>query len=190
MPTPLPPAAAATAAFPEARRGNAWDDWEEAYTRDEQPQADNVRLWQQAFESNTFRPTYSILPSASNATRLPPAAALSAATTNGPPVLKILKRPTAASTGTPGSASRSSSSEGRPRMEKTLAEREKEYLEARRRIYGEDAGELQTGMAKMSLGAGASSPKGSKPITNTGGNNNQRPELGFQFVDRLGVIVL
>lgn len=30
MPTPLPPAAAAAAAFPEARRGNAWDDWEEA----------------------------------------------------------------------------------------------------------------------------------------------------------------
>ncbi|POY76511.1 hypothetical protein BMF94_0352 [Rhodotorula taiwanensis] len=135
---PLPPAA--TSAFPEARR-SAWDDWEDGYTREEQRsehQNDNVRLWQQA---NTFQPMYSILSTAGTGStaqsRLPPAAALNAATANGPPVLKILKRPSPApGTQTP---TRTSSSEGRQRADKSLAEREKEYLEARRRIYGEEA---------------------------------------------------
>lgn len=83
---PIPPAVPA-AAFPEARRGNAWDDWEEvsergpvkpstsiraltfrdaqAYTRDEQPQADNVRLWQQAL--SRFSPPFSPNPIAHSA---------------------------------------------------------------------------------------------------------------------------
>ncbi|GAA5883325.1 hypothetical protein JCM3774_005243 [Rhodotorula dairenensis] len=151
---PLPSATV----FPAPRRG-VWDDWEDGYTRDEHTRSsrapdDNARLWQQA---NTVQPTYSILPAASatNASRPPPAAALDTATTNGPPVLKILKRPTNPNTAQPqNGAGRSASSEGRPRSEKTLAEREKEYLEARRRIYGQDAaGEVQAGVAKLSVGS-------------------------------------
>ncbi|GAA5977019.1 hypothetical protein JCM10908_004824 [Rhodotorula pacifica] len=151
------PSAATSAAFPESRRA-AWDDWEDGYTRDEQTSATqnpNVRLWQQA---NTFQPTYSILP-VNGATRAPPAAALNAATTNGPPVLKILKRPpNPTSSSSNAGLSRPTSGDRRQRSEKTLAEREKEYLEARRRIYGEDSAALevaQAGVAKMSLGKGS-----------------------------------
>lgn len=80
---------------------------------------------------------------------MPPAAALNSATANGPPVLKILKRPNPApGTQTP---TRTSSNEGRQRAEKSLAEREKEYLEARRRIYGEET--LKTGASSSSSSA-------------------------------------
>ncbi|BGP17907.1 hypothetical protein JCM10213v2_005955 [Rhodosporidiobolus nylandii] len=124
------------------------DDWETAYSRDEEQQSEqvkNARLWQDA---NTAKPTYSILPSSSSASvyRAPPSAALNEATTNGPPQLKILKRPTSAAPPAPASSSsRSSSGEGRSRSEKTLAEREKEYAEARRRIYGDEAMEEKAG---------------------------------------------
>ncbi|GAA6054368.1 SUZ domain-containing protein [Rhodotorula toruloides] len=167
---PLPPSA--YSAFPEQRSTappDAWDDWEEDYSRDEQPtteQAKNARLWQDA---NIVRPTYSILPSPSS--RTPPSAALDASTANGPPQLKILKRPSPAPNASASSSSRTSSSEGRARQEKSLAEREKEYAEARRRILGEEAGAVKPssspsrrngsvkgvreGMEKLSLQGGA-----------------------------------
>ncbi|GAA5963283.1 hypothetical protein JCM21900_000319 [Sporobolomyces salmonicolor] len=120
-----------------------FDDWETAYSRDESvptEAARNARLWADA---NTVTPTYSILSSPSSSTstfRAPPSAALDASTTNGPPQLKILKRPqTSSAAPSFGSRSRTASQEGRARSEKTLAEREKEYQEARRRIYGTEA---------------------------------------------------
>ncbi|CEQ40214.1 SPOSA6832_01804 [Sporobolomyces salmonicolor] len=168
-----------------------FEDWETAYSRDEAVSteaAKNARLWADAYGSlfpssfpsaerltlysNTVTPTYSILSSPSSSTstsRAPPSAALDASTTNGPPQLKILKRPQTSSPAPSfGSRSRTASQEGRARSEKTLAEREKEYQEARRRIYGKEAAapaaELGTadgngkgisgpeaGMAKLSL---------------------------------------
>ncbi|BGP33593.1 hypothetical protein JCM10296v2_005397 [Rhodotorula toruloides] len=50
----MPPPPSAYSAFPEQRTAvppDAWDDWEEDYSRDEQPtteQAKNARLWQDA----------------------------------------------------------------------------------------------------------------------------------------------
>ncbi|GAA5856149.1 hypothetical protein JCM8547_003004 [Rhodosporidiobolus lusitaniae] len=146
------------------------DDWETAYDRNQEQsteQQKNARLWQDA---NTAKPTYSILSSSSSTSRPPPSAAVNEATTNGPPQLKILKRPSNAPSPPPSaSQSRSSSALGTGRGEKTFAEREKEYEAARRRIYGEDvappAGKgggkamdgVQGGLSKLSLTGGGSS---------------------------------
>ncbi|GAA5978315.1 hypothetical protein JCM11641_004652 [Rhodosporidiobolus odoratus] len=140
------------------------DDWEAAYDRDEQQQTEshkNAKLWRDA---NAPKPVYSIFTSSSTASRPPPSAALNEATTNGPPQLKILRRPTSS---IPSPSSSFASSTNTPRGDKTLAEREKEYAEARRRIYGEEgeekdmASKLQNGMSKLSL-ASRSPSRGGK----------------------------
>ncbi|GAA5942791.1 SUZ domain-containing protein [Sporobolomyces koalae] len=113
------------------------DDWESTYEREERNDVhDNVRIWQQA--NATKAPMYTILPSTSSRTAsIPPPLALDPSTTQGPPKLQILKRPTSVSASS--GQGRSSSQEGtsRGRGDKSLQEREKEYAEARRRIYGD-----------------------------------------------------
>ncbi|GAA5966479.1 hypothetical protein JCM3765_007584 [Sporobolomyces pararoseus] len=136
---PLPPNLFASSSGTSRQQG-AFDDWESAYDRDEQTTRNvdqNVRLWQEANASRT--PSYTILPSsasssASRSTSLPPSAALDSSTTNGPPKLMILKRPTVNNSESQG---RSSPGQGGARGEKSLKEREREYAEARRRIYGD-----------------------------------------------------
>ncbi|GAA5980498.1 hypothetical protein JCM5350_004323 [Sporobolomyces pararoseus] len=144
---PLPPNAFANNSGSSRQQG-AFDDWESAYDRDEESSRNvdqNVRLWQEANASRT--PSYTILPSSassstSRSTPVPPSAALDSSTTNGPPKLMILKRPTSNNSESQG---RSSPSQGGVRGEKSLKEREREYAEARRRIYGDS--ELQQGQS-------------------------------------------
>ncbi|BGP49799.1 hypothetical protein JCM10450v2_005704 [Rhodotorula kratochvilovae] len=160
---PLPPAAffdapvSRTAAPP-----SSWDDddgWEAAYERTEQPRSEqekNARLWQDA--NAPLQPTYSIFPSSSAGRAVPPPAALDARTTNGPPKLTILKRPSPAAPPSIGAAASTCTADARAR-EKTLKEREREYAEARRRIYGEEpptgAAALAKSVEKLSLASGA-----------------------------------
>ncbi|GAA5913801.1 hypothetical protein JCM6882_007703 [Rhodosporidiobolus microsporus] len=172
------------------------DDWETAYSREEDSQTEqqkNARLWTDA---NTLKPTYSILSASSSASmnRSIPSAALNESTTNGPPQLKILRRPTSAassssasSSGPPGS--RSSSAEGQSRAGKTYAEREKEYQEARRRIYGDEGGKetksAQESLSKLSLGSGGRSssgggqrraePRTASPASSNSGSRTRQP---------------
>ncbi|GAA5859905.1 hypothetical protein JCM5353_008308, partial [Sporobolomyces roseus] len=135
------------------RQQAAWDDWESAYEGDNQPSRDvdkNVRLWQ---EANAAKPSYTILPSSSTSSfgrsAPPPSAALDSTTTNGPPKLMILKRPTATN---PNENGRSASQEAKARGEKTLEEREKEYAEARRRIYGDEPVKQESNSLKNGKG--------------------------------------
>ncbi|ORY83511.1 hypothetical protein BCR35DRAFT_64420 [Leucosporidium creatinivorum] len=129
-------------------------------------EAKNAKLWSDA---NAPAPTYSILSSASTSSassstsRLPPPAALSPG-----PALTILKRPTSA----PSSSARSSASSGTPNTQKTLQQREREYEQARRRIYGEPPlPELESGVEALTLGGGGgnSSPSHSNGERGTRG---------------------
>ncbi|GAA5871450.1 hypothetical protein JCM1840_002898 [Sporobolomyces johnsonii] len=185
---PLPPSAFSS--DPSGRRTkqqeDPFDDWETAYSRDEAVSTEaarNARLWADA---NTVKPTYSILssPSASiSASRAPPSAALDASTTNGPPQLKILKRPPSSSPAPlSGSGSRTASQEGRARSEKTLAEREKDYQEARRRIYGEEA--AAPPLAKTGAngkGKGVNGPEAGRAKISLGSEQNPAGSRGNSF---------
>ncbi|GAA5848806.1 hypothetical protein JCM3766R1_005314 [Sporobolomyces carnicolor] len=126
----------------------AVDDWESAYDKDEEPV--NVRIWREANEptqATTSTPTYTIMRSSpstcaggvamgtSSRTVLPPRAALDPTAANGPPKLMILKRPPPSSSATLGSTV--SSNAAAAARDRSLKERERDYLEARRRIYGE-----------------------------------------------------
>ncbi|GAA5852246.1 hypothetical protein JCM9279_002477 [Rhodotorula babjevae] len=155
--------APARAAHPAA----SWDDddeWDPPYDRPQPARTEqehNIRLWQDA---NTARPLYSILPSSSAPRAVPPPAALDTRTTNGPPKLTILKRPTAAAPAT--ASSRTSSAEGRARTDKSLKDREREYAEARRRIYGEQTPTSSTGGAV----ATAASSRSASPASSSAGS--------------------
>ncbi|GAA5893075.1 hypothetical protein JCM5296_003066 [Sporobolomyces johnsonii] len=181
---PLPPSAFSS--DPSGRRTkqqeDPFDDWETAYSRDEvvsTEAARNAKLWADA---NTVKPTYSILssPSAStSASRAPPSAALDASTTNGPPQLKILKRPPSSSPAPlSGSGSRTVSQEGRARSEKTLAEREKDYQEARRRIYGEEAAAEPAKTSANGKGKGVNGPDAGRAKLSLGSEQNPAGSRG------------
>ncbi|GAA5884916.1 hypothetical protein JCM16303_005348 [Sporobolomyces ruberrimus] len=143
---PLPPNLFAGSKPSAMRPQAAFDDWESAYDQEDEPRRNvdqNVRLWQEANAAKS--PSYTILPSSSSSSSarsspLPPTAALDPSTTNGPPKLMILKRPTSNNASTANGRSSSQDGSARERGEKSLKEREKEYAEARRRIYGDAAG--------------------------------------------------
>ncbi|GAA6058048.1 hypothetical protein JCM3770_002940 [Rhodotorula araucariae] len=169
---PLPPAAYLDASAPRAVPTlSAWDDddsWEAAYERPNRPgseQERNVRLWQDA---NTLQPTYSILASSSATRAVPPPAALDPRTTNGPPKLTILKRPSPAASPT-NAPPRAGSADARAR-EKSLKEREREYAEARRRIYGDEASAsapaaLARSVEKLALSGGGGVSRRARPAS-------------------------
>lgn len=132
-----------------------------------------------ASRSNAAKPSYTILPSSSTSTGRsapPPSAALDSATTNGPPKLMILKRPTATNS---NHNERSASQEATARGEKTLEEREKEYAEARRRIYGDEPVKQETSVLKNgkgTRGGNGNSKEGGSSTSRSSSNGRSNPK--------------
>ncbi|KAK4047627.1 hypothetical protein OIV83_005285 [Microbotryomycetes sp. JL201] len=145
MPPPLGAVAASFATSTYEKKRDTLDDWEADYSQDEdeqspaRPISDNVKLWT---EANKPKQAYTVIANSSSSAassqpRVPPVQALA----NGP-ALTILKRPSHAN-----SHAQSNSSSTSRQPQKTLSQREKDYEEAKRRIFGE------TGSASASTSA-------------------------------------
>ncbi|KAM0789983.1 hypothetical protein ACM66B_005315 [Microbotryomycetes sp. NB124-2] len=152
MPLPLDAVAASFATSTYNSKDDPSDDWEAAYAQDDNDKtdprnvSDNARLWT---EANKPKQTYTIVSNAasspySSQPRVPPVQALS----NGP-ALTILKRPTSAASLTSNSSTPSSK-----QPQKSLSQREKDYEEAKRRIFGETAAPSSPAAANAAAAAG------------------------------------